>query len=99
MGFQTFKKIRDLILEKGWLRNNIDEEDDPYKTPAPAYNKEMDQLMVANTINNEMEEENILRPNDKEKSEGPKITHPRDMTIDSNEEEEEPMTPSVATPL
>jgi hypothetical protein len=93
--FQAFRKIRDLALEKGWLRNDTDEEDDPYKTLALVYNREMDQLVVAIIVNNEMEKENILRPNDKEESKGLKITHPRDTTIDSNEEEEKPMTPRL----
>jgi hypothetical protein len=31
-GIQAFRKIRDLALEKGWLSNDTDEEDDPYKT-------------------------------------------------------------------
>ncbi len=32
-------------------------EDDPYETPIFVYNKEMDQLVEANTINNKVEEE------------------------------------------
>jgi len=55
----------------------------------------MDELVVDNIVNNEMEKENILRPNDKEESKGPKITHPRDTTTNSNEEEEKPMTPRL----
>jgi hypothetical protein len=60
---------------------------------ALAYNWEMDQLMVANTFNNEVEKENILGPDEKEESKGPKITHPRDMMIDSYKEEEKSTTP------
>jgi hypothetical protein len=51
----------------------------------------MDQLM-ANTINNEVEKENILGSDDEKENEGPKTTHPRDMTIESNEGQEEPVT-------
>jgi hypothetical protein len=58
-----------------------------------AYNREMDQLMVANTFNSEVEEENIIGLNDEEKSEGPQTTHPRDMTIDSDKKEEKSTTP------
>jgi len=55
LGFQASRKIRDSILKKRWPRNDTDEEDDPHKTSALAYNREMDQLVVANTVNNEME--------------------------------------------
>jgi hypothetical protein len=61
LGFQVSRKISDSILEKKW----------PYETPALAYNREMDQLVVANTIENEVEKENIPRLGD-EKSEGQK---------------------------
>jgi len=87
------RKINDLVLEKRWLRNNTDVEDDPYETPTLAYNREMDQLVVTNTFNNEVEEENITRPDDEEKSKGPKTTHPRDMMTNSNKEEEKSTTP------
>jgi hypothetical protein len=50
------RKINDLILEKRWPRNNTNAEDDPYETPTLAYNREMDQLVVANTFNNEVRE-------------------------------------------
>jgi hypothetical protein len=88
LGFQTSKKVNNLVLEKRWPRNNTDVEDDPYETPTFAYNKEMDQLVVTNTFNRKVEKENITRPNDEEKSEGPKTTHPRDMTTNSDKEEE-----------
>jgi hypothetical protein len=35
-------KINDLVLEKGWPRNNIDVEDDRYETLALVHNREMD---------------------------------------------------------
>ncbi len=41
--------------------------------------------MVANTINNEVEDENILGSNDVRESEGLKTTHLGDMTIESDE--------------
>ncbi len=93
MGFQVSRKINDSILEKRWPRNDTDVEDDPYETPTLVYNREMDQLVVANIVNNEVEEKNILGSDDKEESEGPETTHPRDTTVDSNEEKEEPATP------
>jgi hypothetical protein len=51
--------------------------------------------MVANTINSEMEEENIMRSDDEEESEGPETTHSRDTITNLNEEEEEPVTPRL----
>jgi hypothetical protein len=53
----------------------------------------MDQLVVTNTFNKKVEEENITGPNDEEKSEGPKTTHPKDMTTNLDEEEEKSATP------
>jgi hypothetical protein len=49
--------------------------------------------MVAKTINSKVEEENLIGPEDKEECEGPETTHPINTTIDSNKEEEKPMTP------
>ncbi len=49
--------------------------------------------MVAKAINSKVEEENLIGLEDKEESEGPKTTHPRNTTIDSNNEKEEPTTP------
>ncbi len=69
VGFQASRKINDSILEKIWLKNNTDAKDDPYQTLALSNNKEMDQLMVANTINNEVNVEDILGLNDKEENE------------------------------
>jgi hypothetical protein len=48
LGFQASRKINDSILEKGWPKNDTDAKGDPYKTPTLVYNREMDQLMVAN---------------------------------------------------
>jgi FtsZ-interacting cell division protein ZipA len=93
LGFQASKKRSNSILEKKWPRNNTNVKDDPYETLALAYNREMDQLMVAKAINNKVEEENLIGPEDKEESEGPKTTHPINTTIDSNNEKEEPTTP------
>jgi hypothetical protein len=42
LGFQASTKINDSVLEKRWLRNNTFAKDDPYKTPALVYNREMD---------------------------------------------------------
>jgi hypothetical protein len=71
MGFQTSMKINNSILEKRWPRNDTNVENDPYETPTLAYNMEMGQLVVANAIN----KDNILRLDDEEESERPKITH------------------------
>jgi hypothetical protein len=78
--------MNDSILEKRLPKDNTDVKDDPYKTPTLAYNREMDQLVVANTINIKVEEENISRSNDEEESEGPKTTHLRDTMTNSNKE-------------
>jgi hypothetical protein len=69
VGFQTSRKINNSILKKRWPKNNTDAKDDPYQTPTLSYNREMDQLMVANTINNEVDAKDILGLNDKEESE------------------------------
>jgi hypothetical protein len=39
---------RFIILEKKWLKDNLDVNDDPYEVTIFVYNKEMDQLMEAN---------------------------------------------------
>ncbi len=71
MGFQTSKKINDLVLEKKWPRNNTNAKDDPYETPTLAYNREVDQLVVANIVNIEVEKRNISRVDDKEGNKRP----------------------------
>jgi hypothetical protein len=43
------KKISDSIFKRKWPRNESNIEDYPYETLAFAYNKEMDQLVEANT--------------------------------------------------
>jgi hypothetical protein len=55
----------------------------------------MDQLVVANIVNNEVEEENILGPCNEEESEGSEITHLRDTIIDLDKEEEKLVTPRL----
>ncbi len=69
VGFQASKKINDSILKKRWPKNHTDAKDDSYQTPEISYNMEMDQLMVANTINNGVDAEDILGLNDKEEIE------------------------------
>jgi hypothetical protein len=95
MGFHASRKRRNLILEKKWPRNDINVEDDPYKTFALAYNREMDQLVVANIVNNEVEDENISGLDNEEENKGLETTHLGDTTIDSNEEKEKSMTPRL----
>jgi hypothetical protein len=51
----------------------------------------MDQL-VANTINNKVEKENILGSDGEKENEGPETTHSRDMTIESDKGQEELLT-------
>jgi len=48
---------KNLFLENKWLKDNSNVKDDPYETPIFAYNKEMDQLMEANIISSNVEEE------------------------------------------
>ncbi len=83
LGFQASKRINDSILEKRWQRNDTNVEDDPYQTHALAYNMEMGQLVRANIVSNEVDEEDILGLDDKEESEVLK-----DITKDLEEEKE-----------
>lgn len=76
LGFQSSKK-KTSILEKTWPRNDMDAKYDPYQAPTLAYIMEMDQLVVTNTINNEVEEEDILESDDKEENKVPKTTYPK----------------------
>jgi hypothetical protein len=71
LGFQTSKKISDLVLEKRWPRDDTNAKDDPYETPTLAYNSVVDQLLVANIVNIKVEKENIPGPNDEEEIKGP----------------------------
>jgi hypothetical protein len=66
----------------------MDVEDDSYQTLAFFYNREMDQLMVANTIINEVDAKDILGLDDQEKSKVPKMTYLEDTKMDSKEEHE-----------
>ncbi len=93
LGFQTSRKINDSVLEKRWPRNDTNAKDDPYKTLALVYNREMDQLMVANLLNIEMKKKNILRLDDEKESKGLEITYPKDTTTDSDEDQENLSTP------
>ncbi len=70
------KKLNNSILEKKWPRNESNVEDNPYEAPTLTYNKEMDKLVEANTITNDMEEEvsiacadaGMTKSNDEEES-------------------------------
>ncbi len=95
MGFQASRKINDSIFKKRWPRNDIDVKDDPYKTFTLVYNREMDQLMVANIGNNEMKKKNIPRLDDKEESKGLEITYLGDTTTNLNKEKEKLLTPRL----
>jgi hypothetical protein len=88
------KKISNSILEKKWPRSNSNVKDDPYEALVLAYSREMDQLVEANTISNEVEEEDFVvcpngemtKLNDKKESTVPNTPCPEDAM--SNEEEE-----------
>jgi hypothetical protein len=48
------KKASKSILEKKWPRNDSNAKDDPYEATILTYNREMNQLVEANTINNQV---------------------------------------------
>ncbi len=66
---------KNLNIEKRWPRNDMDVEDDSYQTFALFYNKEMDWLVVANTITNDVDTKDILRSNGEKESEVPETTY------------------------
>jgi hypothetical protein len=66
----------------------MDAMDDPYQAPTLAYNRDMDQLVVTNTINNEVEEEKIMELDDEEESKVLETTYSKDTMMDWEEEEE-----------
>jgi hypothetical protein len=57
LGFNAPKKISDLILKNNWPRNDVDTKDDPHEALILVYNREMDQLVEANTISSKVKEE------------------------------------------
>ncbi len=97
LGFQAPKKINNSILEKKWPWNKSNVEDNPYEAPTLTYNKEMDQLVEANIITNEVEEEEdsttcadvgMTESDDEEES-----TMPKPQSLEenmTNEEEDNP---------
>jgi hypothetical protein len=95
VGFQTSRKINNSILEKRWPRNNTNAKDDPDQTLAFSYNMEMDQLMVANTINNEVDAKDILGLNGKKQNEVQETTYMENTMTDL---EEEPEATKLTTP-
>jgi hypothetical protein len=50
-GIPSSQKPNNSILEKKWPRNDSNVEDDPYEALVFVYNRVMDQLVEANTIN------------------------------------------------
>ncbi len=86
------KKISNSILENKWPRNDSNVKDDPYKALVFTYSRELDQLVEANTISNEVEEEDFVvcpngemtESNDKKESSVPNTPYPKDVM--SNEE-------------
>jgi hypothetical protein len=75
----------------------MDAMDDPYQAPTLAYNRDVDQLVVTNTINSEVEEEEILELDDEEESKVLETTYSKDTMMDWEEEKEgtEPTTPRL----
>lgn len=75
----------------------MDAKNDPYQAPTLAYSMKMDQLVLTNTINNEVEEENILESDDEEKNKVLETTYLEDTMMDLKEEEEgtKPTTPRL----
>jgi uncharacterized protein YaaW (UPF0174 family) len=59
---------------------------DPYQTLALSYNKEMDQLMMTNTIINKVDAKDVSRLNDEEEREVLETIYPKDTTMDSEEQ-------------
>jgi hypothetical protein len=57
IGIPSAPKKNDSIFKKKWPKNESNAEDDPYEILAFAYNKEMYQLVEANTITSKVEEE------------------------------------------
>jgi hypothetical protein len=53
-------KKKNLVQKKKWSRKYLNAKDDPYEALIFAYNKEMDQLVEANMISSEVEEEDFI---------------------------------------
>jgi hypothetical protein len=53
------EKKNDPIFFFKWPINYLNAKDDPYEAPILAYNREIDQLMEANTISSEVDEEDF----------------------------------------
>ncbi len=66
----------------------MDVKDDSYQTLALFYNREINQLVVANKITNEVDVEDILGLDDEEESEVLETTYPKDTKMDLEEEHE-----------
>ncbi len=71
---------------KKWPRDDTNAKDDSYQTSSFSYKREMDQLMVANTITNEVDTKDILKLDDEEKNEVLKTTYPKYTRTNSKEE-------------
>ncbi len=57
--FQADRRIRESILLRKWSKNVSDAEDNAYETPILTYNRELDVLVLANSITkSDVEEEN-----------------------------------------
>jgi hypothetical protein len=58
LGFQVERRINQSILLQKWMRNTFNNKDDAYKTLILAYNRELDFLVLANSITrSDVEEE------------------------------------------
>ncbi len=105
LGFQVPQKKNNSILEKRWPRNELDEKDDPYVALTIASNKEMDQLVEANTITSKVEKEDfttctnvgMTELDDEEDNMIPEPQSPEENMIDEEEESLESTTPRIET--
>jgi hypothetical protein len=66
VGIPSVQKNKRLNLRKKMTKKWYECRGYPYQTHALAYNKEMDQLVVANIVSNEVDEEDVIGLDDKE---------------------------------
>jgi hypothetical protein len=101
---QCAQKINDSILKKNWPKNDANAKDDPHEALVVAYNREMDQLMEANTISSEVEEEDcetcpnggMTKSDDEEENIVLETPCPKNIVMDE-EEGMEPTTLRIKT--
>lgn len=85
VGIPSGQKNKRFNIGKKWSRNNSNAKDDPYETQVLAYSKELNQLVEANTIISEVEEDDFVvcvderrtKLDDEEESTMPKTPRPK----------------------